>query len=246
MVRRSGALSTDDLTAPSAYLEFLRDYYRSRGGRSILVLPSLDLDDSKWTIQDCPGPTAPPKPLRILFSGTPARDRQDMILRSIQKVRKQGPQVVMEYLGSSRANIETLPGVGSALIDSLGDAVRFHGRVPDNQVLQIASSASFGIIMRDDVCWSRACFPSKVPEFLAVNVPMICNLTSDLSRYLRDKHNAIISAEASVPALCEAIERAALLGEDHFRELKKNAGLSARQFQGSNYAQTYRELFARL
>ncbi len=222
--------------------QFLQDYYQRRGCRSVLIPPLLDLSDPRW--QACSGTPAQgsPPPLRLLFNGSAPRDRQDIILRAVQRLRQKGTDVVLEYLGSSRSTIEALPGVGSELLDSLGDFVRFHGRVPEDQVPRIIASASFGMLLREHARWSQACFPSRVPEFLALKVPLLCNLTSDLHDYLQDGVNAILVADTSVAALCSAIERATRMTQAQHTALRENAGLTAQLFDARRYAQKYREL----
>ena len=223
---------------------FLRDYYQSRGCRSVLIPPLVDLSDPRWQACSAPPAQGSPPPLRLLFNGGAFRDRQDIILRAVQRLRQRRLDIVLEYLGSSRSTIEALPGVGDELLDSLGDGVRFHGRVPPDQVPKIIASASFGVLLREHARWSQACFPSKVPEFLALRVPLLCNLTSDLHDYLQDGVNAIIVADTSVGALCSALERAARLTQSQHATLKENAGITAQLFDAKRYAQTYRELLS--
>ncbi|MGA2247301.1 MAG: glycosyltransferase [Verrucomicrobiota bacterium] len=223
--------------------ESLQAYYKRAGARCIVVPPLLDLSDPKWKTPAGSPPPEPKKLLRLLFSGGPERDRQDIVLRAVKRLREKGVSIELEYLGADRSKVEALPNVGSELIDSLGSAVRFHGRVADDQVLKIAASASFGIILRDQAHWSRSLFPSKVPEFLALKVPMICNYTSDLHKFLKDGHNAMIVDGTPVEALCVALERASSLSAEKFLAMKANAATSAREFDGEKYAASYRQLF---
>jgi len=98
------------------------------------------------------------------------------------------------------------------------------------------------ILLRDDSQWSRACFPSKVPELLALGLPIICSLTSDLGIYLRDSENAFLVEELSVEALCRALQRAATMGEGRYREMKAAARKTAALFDASCYGGVYRQL----
>jgi glycosyltransferase involved in cell wall biosynthesis len=134
--------------------------------------------------------------------------------------------------------------VGNELLDSLGDGVRFHGRVPDGQVYDITRRASFAILLRDDAKWSRACFPSRVTECSALGVPMLCNLTSDLADYLRDGDNAIVVPEVSVAGFRQAVQRALALSEGQWRNMKQAARALAERFDGSAYAPMYRRILA--
>jgi glycosyltransferase involved in cell wall biosynthesis len=128
------------------------------------------------------------------------------------------------------------------LLDSLGDGVHFHGRVPEDQVACVMRSASFGVLLRDEARWSKSCFPSRVPEFSALGVPMLCNLSSDLGSYLKDGQNAILVPEVSVEGFCSALEKALCLSADDFHCMRGQARQMAQRFDGAAYAESYREL----
>jgi glycosyltransferase involved in cell wall biosynthesis len=237
--RRLVNRTTDAVICISTYLE---NYYRGRGVRTALIPALLDLSDPLWTIADEGRLQTNGGELRLVFSGTCIRERHDIILRAVVEARRRGFPVVMEYVGSSRADVAAAKGVGQPLLQALGDGVRFHGCVAFDDLLRIVASASFGLLMREDSKWSRACFPSKVPEFLALGVPIICNLTSDLGTYLRDSDNAFLVEELSVDALCRALERAATMGEGRYREMKAAARKTAALFDASCYGGVYRQL----
>lgn len=220
----------------------LEAYYRNRAQRAYLIPPLLDLTDPKWQDSLATGNELPFRPLRLLFSGTPSRDRHDIILRAVRQMLERGAPITIEYLGSSRDEIARLPGVGRDLLDSLGAGLCFHGRVPDEQVRSITRSASFAILLRDNARWSRACFPSRVTECSALGVPMLCNLTSDLADHLVDGKNAIVATTASVESFCGALERAVGLNQDQFKEMKNRAKELADHFDGSRYSGVYRNI----
>jgi glycosyltransferase involved in cell wall biosynthesis len=225
---------------------YLQDCYERRGVRTALIPPLLDLSDPMWPCSPAAHQKATHRPIRLLFSGYYRRDRQDILIRSVKRIREQGAPVVLEYLGASRENIAALPNVGRELLDSLGDGLHFHGRVPDDQVYRIAASASFAVLLREDERWSRACFPSKLPEFSALGVPMLCNITSDLAGYLRDGLNAIIVREVTVDAMCAALDKALALNEHAYHAMRTSARTLADRFDGSHYAAEYRRLIGEL
>ncbi len=231
--------TTDGVICISRYLE---DYYQGRGVRTVLMPPLVDLSDPLWAIADDGRRQTNGGELRLAFSGTCIRERHDIILGAVLESRRRGFPIVMEYVGSSRADVAATKGVGQPLLQALGEAVRFHGFVPLRESLRIAASASFGILLRHDSQWSRACFPSKVPELLALGVPLMCNLTSDLGTYLRDSENAFLVEGLSVDALCHALERAATTGEGRYREMKAAARRTAALFDGRAYSHVYRQL----
>lgn len=219
--------------------KYLQRYYEQRGGRSVLIPPLLDLADPAWRRSDPDRSIATWRPLRLLFSGAYKRDRQDIILHAIQRLRKRGCPVSVEYLGASRNDIMGLPGVSRQLVEDLGEGVVFHGHVPAELVYEIASSASFGILLRERARWSEACFPSKVPEFFALGVPLLCNLTGDLGDCLKDGHNGIVVPAVNVEAFCHAVEKALALNQEQYGNMREAARRTAAQFDGSRFSKAY-------
>jgi glycosyltransferase involved in cell wall biosynthesis len=184
--------------------KFLEDYYVRRGCRVFHLPPILDTQDAVWRPREGKdrGST-----IKLVFSGSPPRDRHDLIFGGMLLAKKEGLQIVIEYVGSTREQLEALLP-RPALLDELGDSVKFHGRVPSENVPDILAQADYTVLMRDDARWSKACFPSKVPEFLALGIPVICNLTSDLGAYLQDGREAFLVKELSERAFLEALRRA--------------------------------------
>jgi glycosyltransferase involved in cell wall biosynthesis len=222
--------------------DYLQAYYRAKGVRTALIPPLLDLSDPIYTPELVSPQQEDAGAVRVLFSGTPGRDRQDLILRAVQEARRQGADVVLEYLGCTRDAIVAMRGVGEELLEQVGEGVRFHGRVPYHAVVRITAAASFGLLFREDSKWSKACFPSKVPEFFALGLPVLCNLTSDLHRYLKEGHNAMIVHEMSVEGLASVLRCAAALESDHYHRMKAAARATAQLFDGRSYGKAYREL----
>ncbi len=225
---------------------YLDDYYQRRGGESLLLPPFIDLEDSRWgDLVVRPDPTAE-HPLRLIFSGTSIRDRQDIILKGLSVLRDRGRPVVLEYSGTTREQLSLLPGVGGPLVESLKCALVFHGKLEIEQYYALLHRVDFGILMRDDARWSRACFPSKVPEFLAAGVPMLCNLTSDLADYLADGDNSIIVSKVSVASFVGSVERALKLERHHRNQMRRRARETAGRFHAPRYARVLTEFLGRI
>jgi glycosyltransferase involved in cell wall biosynthesis len=220
----------------------LRNFYTRKGQRAICIPPLLDLSEPKWKAgSDCAKSDVGGH-VRLLFAGSPGRDRHDLMLRAILRTRQSGHDVTIEYLGSTRDQIAKLLGNADDLLDSLGDGVHFHGRVPEDQVACVMRSASFGVLLRDQARWSKSCFPSRVPEFVALGVPMLCNLSSDLDTYLRDGENSILVAEVTVEGFHVALQKALRLSADGYHSMSWQAKEMALRFDGAAYADSYREL----
>jgi glycosyltransferase involved in cell wall biosynthesis len=104
-----------------------------------------------------------------------------------------------------------LPRIKKEKLDGLGERVKFRGWLTGPPLKQAMAAGEFFVIFRENARWSNACFPTKVPEFMALGVPVICNLTSDMELYLRDGQEALIVPELSAAALAGTLKRAAQL-----------------------------------
>jgi len=195
---------------------FLEGYFRNYGCRVLRLPPLIDLDLARAVPSEERDPSGP---LRILFLGSPHRERWDIILAGLIEAKKNGTNVCLEMLGTDHEKWLNLIGRNRNLAESLGGAIRFHGYVmaPEAVAAKVAQCDA-GIIVREDARWSRACFPTKVPEFLAQGVPIICNLTSDLGDYLKDGVNAFIMERASIGEVAKCLARfASLTGGERAR-----------------------------
>lgn len=225
---------------------YLEKYYERRGGESLFVPPVIDLEDSRWEdLVVRPDPTDK-DPLRLFFAGTAIRDRQDIILKGLSVLRDRGLPVVLEYSGTTREQLSRLPGVSGVLLERLKGALVLHGKLQDEEYYALLHRVDFGILMRDDARWSRACFPSKVPEFLAAGVPLLCNLSSDLADYLADGDNSIIVSEVSVAAFVASVEQALKMERHHRNLMRRRARETAERFHAPRYAEALTEFLGRI
>jgi glycosyltransferase involved in cell wall biosynthesis len=215
---------------------YLLNYYQGRGCQTVLLPPVLDTRGPRWSL-----PPAPPVPttgkLRLVFSGTPLRERHDLILEAIAKAVGEGVDIEMNYIGFTKEYFLRLPGAHAGWLSALGDRVRFHGWLSGQELKETASAADFLVIFRNDALWSKACFPTKVPEFLALGVPVICNLTSDLAMYLSEGREALIVPELSAEALARRLKDAAALKGTERAALRMRARQRAEEsFDWRRYA----------
>jgi glycosyltransferase involved in cell wall biosynthesis len=188
---------------------YLHRYYRKSGCNVMHIPPLIDTQAEKWRRRQ---PIESPKQdLSLLFSGTWGRDRLETIIESVERLRTEGHKIVLEFLGCGPDDLGRNPKLQRLMSQSPPGTLRFHGWVPAERVLPITAAADFGVLLRDHARWSDACFPSKVAEFQALGVPLLCNLTSDLDQSLKDGENALIVPHVSVAELMNTMRRALAL-----------------------------------
>jgi glycosyltransferase involved in cell wall biosynthesis len=202
-----------------AISRFLERYYNDSGCQAMLLPPLIDASAPKW---DCrSAPQGHKRGVKLLFSGGWWRDRLDVITEAVLLLRSEGHDVILEFLGSTREDIGRDPLLRKQIMKAPDGAFRFHGKVPVEKVLPITASADFGVFLRDPAKWADACFPSKVSEFQALGVPLLCNLTSNLGEFLTDGENALVVPQVSVRSFAETVKRVFALSSadrEHMRQ----------------------------
>jgi len=214
--------------------KFLERYYNNSGCHAILVPPLIDASAEKWNCR--PPVNSDKRGVKLVFSGGWWRDRLDLMTEAVLQLKNEGHDVVLEFLGPRLDEIEQDPQLLKQMRKAPNGTFRFHGKVPLEKLFPMTSSADFGVMLRERAKWSNACFPSKVAEFQALGVPMLCNLTSDLETPLRDGENALIVPSVSVAALATTIKRALGLTPTERERLRQHSlQCATKHFDYRNY-----------
>ncbi len=213
----------------------LERYYRKSGCDVIRMPPLIDAQAEKWNCR--PTTEGPKSDLTLLFSGSWCRDRLDLIMEAVQYLRRDGNRIVLKFLGSGPNELQRSPRLQRQMAQAPPDTFGFHGWVPFERVLPITASADFGVLLRDPAKWSDACFPSKVAEFQALGVPLLCNLTADLQEYLVDGENALVVPHVSVAAFVTTVKRALALAPAEMHHMRQcSLQCAARRFDYRIYS----------
>lgn len=109
--------------------------------------------------------------------------------------------------------------------------VVFMGKVTREKVIEELNTADFTTFMRDSrLRFVNAGFPSKLAESMSAGVPVITNLTSDLSEYLVNGVNSVIVDEFSSDKYAKALTVVATLTPNKIVEMHKAAKITAKRF----------------
>jgi glycosyltransferase involved in cell wall biosynthesis len=123
------------------------------------------------------------------------------------------------------------------VVASLGERVSFLGKMSHKDVLLYLKRADFSIFYRAKTRVTMAGFPTKFSESISCGTPVITNLTSDLSAYLKDGINGFIIEENIDRSLKEILS----IGTMNLKVLKKNVNKSL--FDYHNYIVPFAEWF---
>lgn len=215
---------------------YLRDYYRRRGCDVVLVPPTVDLEQAKWSKVETPQMDGV---LRLVYAGVPARkDILGSALLGLRSLKLEGHRVVLHLLGPSRDDLLSCLDGDEALLTELGDACVLHGRVPQEAVPSVISRADFSLLIRPVTRESAAGFSTKLVESLAAGVPVITNPTGDIDFYLEDGREAILLPGNSTADFVAGIRRALALPAEVRTAMRAHARTTARNhFAYRPYAQ---------
>ena len=100
-------------------------------------------------------------------------------------------------------------GINDYELERFSSKIHILGRLPHSEVEKIYEICDYSLLARDEnMCFSKAGFPTKVSESLLYCVVPITNFTSDLSMYLKDGVNSIIIDGHSPEAISIAVKKA--------------------------------------
>lgn len=107
----------------------------------------------------------------------------------------------------------------------------FVGKVPYEEAIELVKKSTFSLLIRpENKRYTKAGFPSKVPESMSLGTPMICNYTSDLKKYIKNEYNGLIVKDESAESLKKIIEFALNLTSEKISEMQKAAYKDAKKY----------------
>ena len=167
-----------------AISRLLEEHYKKKGLRVKRIPAVMD-------VSSFPEPKyVPNEKIKVVYAGSPGKkDALYMIIEGLNLV----PDAVknkfeFRVIGATQQQFIEQNGM-----QEIPENVVFMGRVPREQVIQELLTADFTTFLRDDkMRFVNAGFPSKLAESMSMGVPVITNLTSDLSYYFVNEENAVV------------------------------------------------------
>ncbi len=210
---------TGNVIAISKYLE---NYFNNRGCHTVRIPPTLDVKNIE------PNLSIKDEPLRLVYAGYPGKkDLLKNIIDAVIKFDTSGKRVRLFIAGPTTAEVLQYSSLISYKNNQLPDSVRVLGPLAHEKVIDLIKNADFVPLLRPQLRYAQAGFPTKVPESLSLGTPIICNLTSDLGDFIRDKSEGIICRDYSIDAFVEALESALTLSPTNRKNMRKAARAEA-------------------
>lgn len=197
--------------------DYLHRYYSQRGCQSVIVPPTLDVLDTSFLIKG----RDKQRPLQLVYAGTPGRkDLLNNIIDAVLRLRHAGHALQLSVAGTSVTDAQRYPAVFTRTNAEVFAGVKFLGLLNHEESIDLVRKADFTLLLRRDARYSRAGFPTKFVESLAVGTPVIANLTSDLHRYLLDNQTGLICQGPKPENLEISLLRALSLSQDQHEMMR--------------------------
>lgn len=222
-----------------AISSFFVNYYNKKGIKSVLI-PNLVDEKEIASYQDKKSENK----TSFIFAGYPQKkDALDVTMLAMLDLYKEGPRDFNFHIAGidEEAFFIKYPRLAKYR-QTIREFSVFHGCVKREAIKSLYYKAHFSIIMRDpSLKVTQSGFPTKFSESLGYGCPVIANLTSDISRYLKDKYNGFIVHGYNKKSLLEALKKA-IKTQKNYEKLANNALESAKEyFLPSIYFERLRE-----
>lgn len=189
---------------------FLKDYYK-RCKNVIMIPPLIDIEDKKWKLK---GTKDNENTIKFLYFGSPGVDRKDRIDVIIDILQNCKFDYVFNIVGIDNDQFKKI----YRNVELKSEKIVFHGRVSHINALSFLKDSDALIFYRDDSIVSKAGFSTKFVESISYKVPVITNMTSNLSDYIKDDINGLVLNEKKN----ENITKLEGITKEKILELKNN------------------------
>jgi glycosyltransferase involved in cell wall biosynthesis len=218
-----------------AISSFLKNYYTSKGLKSIRIPQVIDLQDTKWEIRY--DSSFDKSCLNIIYAGIPGKkDLVSVAILGIRELMYKGINVKLHLLGPSKDDILRLFDGESRILDELNELLVFHGRISQEDIPKLLIKADYSILIRPNLRFANAGFSTKFVESFAIGLPVIANLTSDMGLYLKHGINGFVMKDESVNSFIESVKCALSLSTEEIMTMRNAAKKQALEFDYRQYA----------
>lgn len=222
-------LKLDGLICISSYLA---EYYRNHNANVLELPPLVDIKQSKWHQST---EKHSDDELRMVYAGSPGttKDRLDLILKALDNIIPTLKKTFrFDVIGITEEQYRIYWGDHTER-----KFVVFNGRIPHTEVIKKILEADFQIFLRPDNLTNRAGFPTKFVETITSRTLPITNLSSNLSKYLRDGHNGFVISSLDQKSIEKTLSRALFMSPCQLEDMKNNIDLN--EFDFRNYLREY-------
>lgn len=226
-----------------AISDYLFHYYNGKMRNVVNIPPLVDLEMTKWSIDNTDFRSNKNEQVRIIYAGSPGsggKDRLDIIFKILSQIKEEG--ILNFYffvIGMSKE--QYLMAFKTLLPDNLAENIVFQGRLKHTDTLNEIKKADFNLFLRDDNLTNMAGFPTKFVESVSCGTPVLTNSSSNIKNYIIDGRNGFLIDDKSDQSLKIGIKNALILPKSEIQIMKQWC-LSSTTFHYKNYVNSFEEL----
>lgn len=216
-----------------AISRYLEDYFIDKGCKTVripaILTQTVDIKEKKYDA-----------PIIITYAGLPERkDKLVEILDSFSALSDDKKRKLeLRIVGITLQQLQKRFNLSESQISNYKEGIVFYGRVQRQQVQELLKETHYTVFYRDaSERYAKAGFPTKVAESMSHGVPVITNLSSDLSLYFVDGQNSIVISEGK-SGIKESLEKVSMITKEQYISMVK---ASAKTYNSSFYYETYVE-----
>jgi glycosyltransferase involved in cell wall biosynthesis len=144
----------------------------------------------------------------ILYCGslTIIKDGVNILIESFARIAKHHKDIKLVLIGEADTLEDDRYFKDLVTTLNISHRVIFTGKLPRTEIPAYMCNAKILALARPKSIISDAGFPSKVTEYLASDVPVVLTNVGDISLYLKDGFNAVISDPDSVTGFTEKLD----------------------------------------
>lgn len=179
----------------------LESYYLKKSCNVLRVPPTLDVQGKVESTYSFDYDLSE---IRLVYAGTPGKkDMLKPIINALSSIDSSvyNFRIKLLILGPSESVVRDLIG------SSLPSFVCALGQIPQKEVLKYIETSHFSVLLRENLFFTAAGFPTKFVESLSVGTPVIANLTSDIGEFLNDGVEGFVCADCSAKSFVSAVLR---------------------------------------
>ena len=162
--------------------------------------------------------------IQVFYGGSFGhKDGIDFLIEGFEAACMQSIDLELVLTGRANKNYEMhlLQRINSSVMK---DKIRYLGCLSNDEYFSVMVNADILCVTRINSLYANSGFPFKLGEYLASGNAIISTTVGDVSKYLKNKHNAILIKPNSELAIRDAI---LMLYQD--KELRSNIGRSAKE-----------------
>ena len=214
-----------------AISRYLYDYYRF-DVKTILVPPTVDLDNTKWNRFRV---LKANNPITLVYAGSPgagSKDRLDLIVDEVRNHINIKLVIVgvdeEQFLNAYHRRNEPLVNI------------EFKGRLPHIEAVKAVCDADFQMLIRDNNRKNDAGFPTKLVESMTCGTPIIASIFSNITDYVKDGENGfLLDGEKTLDVI---LDRVSHLSTEEIIAMKRNC-INMRDFDYRLYISEFKNFF---